>query len=313
MSNTNTAAMAVNTQALDFFEPAREHFRKLASDEVFRKEVRFAAMIFAQSEYLRKTTPESQLQALMSVATSGLTLDPARKELYLVPRKGKCVLDPSYIGMMKALTDSGSIVSGEARWIYEGDDCALDLSSDKKVQYHIPYFMRSQPKGKLIAVYSLCVLPGGGKHFEVMTKEDVDGIMNRSESIKSGGFSPWKTDYEQMGLKTVIKRHWKFLPKSAKGEAIAKVIELDNHDFEVENARSRTQVGPAALTEDQQTQVELMAEVREAFKVYKGKDKAALKKEMADEANTNKINLKFWEEMLFKLTPETVEPTQDPA
>ncbi|MCY1536136.1 RecT family protein [compost metagenome] len=47
-----------------------------------------------------------------------------------------------------------------------------------------------------------------------MSRDDIDGIMNRSQSVKSGKSSPWKTDYGEMAKKTVVKRAYKYWPKT---------------------------------------------------------------------------------------------------
>jgi recombination protein RecT len=47
-----------------------------------------------------------------------------------------------------------------------------------------------------------------------MSRQDIDGIMNRSQSVKSGKSSPWKTDWGEMAKKTVVKRAYKYWPKT---------------------------------------------------------------------------------------------------
>lgn len=60
----------------------------------------------------------------------------------------------------------------------------------------------------------------GGHHFEWMSIGEVNKIRDRSPAAKKDA-SPWITDYEQMALKTVIRRGWKYLPMS---------IEMQNHE-----------------------------------------------------------------------------------
>nr|WP_240797074.1 recombinase RecT [Xanthomonas oryzae] len=47
-----------------------------------------------------------------------------------------------------------------------------------------------------------------------MSREEIDGIMNRSESMKKDTASPWKTDWREMAKKTIVKRAYKYWPKS---------------------------------------------------------------------------------------------------
>jgi recombination protein RecT len=63
-----------------------------------------------------------------------------------------------------------------------------------------------------VAVYSVAIMQGGYKSFEVMTIEDVDRVRDVSRSRDTG---PWKTWYEEMAKKTVAKRHAKMLPLSS--------------------------------------------------------------------------------------------------
>jgi recombination protein RecT len=60
-----------------------------------------------------------------------------------------------------------------------------------------------------------------------MSRDEIDGIMNRSQSVKSGKSSPWKTDYNEMAKKTVVKRAYKYWPKT---ERLDKAIHHLNTD-----------------------------------------------------------------------------------
>jgi len=97
----------------------KEHFNKieprfieLSDQKTFAKECSFAMQHFAKNDYLDKATIESKLQAVLNVAQVGLTLNPVLKLAYLVPRfengAVKCFLEPSYQGLVKLITDTGS-------------------------------------------------------------------------------------------------------------------------------------------------------------------------------------------------------------
>ncbi len=300
MSNPNTAVTtAQQNKAVELFAPAREHFSRLVNEESFIKEAAFAMQIFQGNDYLNNTSTESKVQSLMNLADSGLTLNPTMKLAYLIPRKGKCILEPSYMGLVKLLTDTGSVRSIESHPVYEGDECEIDMASDRKVLRHTPYMMRGVPMGKMVALYSIATLADGAKHFEIMSYPEIMAIKGRSESVKSGRSSPWDTDEVEMCRKTVLKRHTKHLPKSARFEALAKAIELDNADY---TGVSQT---AAPMTAAEGVATDLRDQFREAFKAYDGADKAELKKEAAAFALSGKVDPEFWRTLIKRmgLTP----------
>ena len=67
-------------------------------------------------------------------------------------------------------------------------------------------------RGELILVYALWKAKNGGYGFEVMSKEDVDLHARKFSQSFGSSFSPWKTNYEEMAKKTVIKKCLKYAP-----------------------------------------------------------------------------------------------------
>lgn len=215
----------------------------------FAQELEFACQILAGNTYLQKVDKESIMNSLKNVALTKLSLNPILKYAYLVPRKGKCVLDPSYMGLCKVLTDTGSVIAISAQIVYEKEVASLKIKpgAGGDAEY-TPDFV-SEELGKIVTVYSVAVLPSGVKHVEFMRRPEWEAIMKRSESYKnyiSKLNTPqevqaptWVTDEAEMIRKTVIKRHYKYLPKTDQADQVAAVIDLDNQangiDFENEN------------------------------------------------------------------------------
>ena len=303
MSNTAVQPAQLNEALVRQFDPVREYFTKIGGEEAFMQEVSFAAQILAGNDYLRKTTVESQVLAFTGLAKSGLTLNPIHKQAYLVPRKGKCILEPSYIGLVKLLTDAGSVRHVESNPVHEGDDCEIDMASERKVIRHVPHWQRDMKPGAIRGFYSLATLADGSKHFEAMSKADVDAIMERSESWKAWKAGtikscPWVTDYAEMGRKTVVKRHWKSLPKTDRMDFVAKAMDLDNEDYQ-QPAQHQLAAAPDPAKAAQDA---LMDQVRAALNTYTGQDKKAIKQECVAFAGTGKVDPGFWETMLKRLS-----------
>jgi recombination protein RecT len=252
------------------FKPIQERFIELVNPENFQREVSFALQILDKNAYLAKSSKQSILQSVLNVAQIGLSLNPVLKLAYLVPRWNRasngveCYLEPSYQGLVKLLTDTKSIVNIEAHLIYEGDDVVLDMASDRKVVKHVPYVLNKKDKGAIMGVYSLATLHDGSKSVEVMSIGEVYEIRERSESYKKakekhGMTTVWVTDEGEMIRKTVIRRHFKYLPKSENFEKAAEAIKLDETDYPASHAQwamITNLLHTAVISEEKKEQIE---------------------------------------------------------
>lgn len=229
-------------------EPIRERFTALMPDPVaFEREASFAVQILQRNDYLAKCSQESIMRSVLNVAQIGLSLNPVLKLAYLVPRWSRntrsveCYLEPGYQGLVKLLTDTKTVVSVEARIVWEGDQIEVDFASADKVTKHVPYFLVGKDPGQMRAVYALAVLHDGSRMVEIMSQAEVHEIRERSESYKKTlegkGSSIWLTDPGEMWRKTAIRRLFKYLPKSGAYERVAQAVELDHSDRTISDAQ----------------------------------------------------------------------------
>lgn len=198
----------------------------------FAKEMEYAIQAFQGNPSLLGCDVNSVNNCLVNVVMSGLSLSPVLKQAYLVPRKGKCCLDPSYQGLVKIVTDSGSVTSIKAQVVYENEPFEIEKGTNGYVKHGI---CKKGPLGARIGAYSIAVLNDGSNHIEWMYEAQLMDI--KARAMKTGG-AVWKTDEDEMCRKTVIKRHWKFLPKSERAQMAAHAIAFDDEangiDFEKE-------------------------------------------------------------------------------
>lgn len=209
--------------------------------ERVKKEISFAIQSINRSAQLQKCSKESLMQAVLNVSNVGLTLNPAAKEAYLIPRYSsitrsmEATLDPSYIGLVKLLTDTGSVKSMVCQLVHRGDRFELDLANNLSPVSHRPE-LNSNNRGEVIGVYALATLSDNTRQVEWMDIEEVNSIRDRSETykaFKSGKIQSctWASDYGEMTRKTVIKRIYKYLPRSEKAAILDNAIDLDNQDY----------------------------------------------------------------------------------
>lgn len=212
--------------------------KMLGNGENLVRETSFALQAINASEMLQKCSRASIAASIWNIALTGLSLNPIKKLAYLTPRwNGKakeyeCLLMPSYQGLANMIMQEGAVNKIEAQLIMEGDEFTYTLGNETII-VHKPKF----PRGKvIIGAYAIAKLANGEQQFEIMDKDELDFIRSKSDGWKA--YESGKTttsiwaEYEgEMCRKTVIKRLYKYLPKSEKHEAVSRVIELDNQQF----------------------------------------------------------------------------------
>ncbi|WP_127945237.1 recombination protein RecT [Rhodococcus spongiicola] len=177
---------------------------------------RIALTVLRQTPGLKNCDPQSFLGALMTAAQVGLEPGPLG-EAYLVPFGNTVTFVPGYRGLVKLAWQSGQLDSIAAHVVYENDefDFAYGLAPSLT---HKPALA---DRGRVVAAYAVATFKHGGNAFEIMSVDDIEAIRKRSKSANSG---PWKSDWEQMARKTVLKRLSKWLPLSPE---FASAIQLD--------------------------------------------------------------------------------------
>lgn len=209
------------------------------SKEQVAKELSFAVQIIGKSKQLQSATIESKQQAVLNIAQCGLTLNPVMKLAYLVPRWSRegvqCCLEPSYQGLVKLLTDSGSVDAIQSQLVYSNDTFELNAGDFKNPITHRPDPF-SGNRGEIVGVYALAVLPSGVQQAETMSLKDIEEIRESSESWKAYSAKKikscvWVDHFGEMARKTVLRRIAKYLPKSEKFKNVAQAIALDEKDY----------------------------------------------------------------------------------
>lgn len=179
---------------------------------------RIAATECLHTPKLLDCTPESLAGAVLQAASLGLEIGAGLGRVYLVPYGNKVTLIVGYRGLMDLVRRSGEISTIDAKCVYEKDGLDFSYGTEQRLE-HRPH--KGSDAGELKAVYAVALLKDGGKQFEVMWKSQVDEIRNRS---KASGAGPWKTDYNEMARKTVMRKLCKYLPMSIE---MATAVALD--------------------------------------------------------------------------------------
>ena len=179
--------------------------------------VRIAITTIRQNPKLAQCNQESLLGALMISAQLGL--EPGvLGQCYLIPYGRECQFQIGYKGMIELLRRSGQLKDIYAYSVYENDEFEMTYGLNRDLK-HKPNL---QDRGNFIGCYCVAVLKDDARAFEYMTKEEIEA--HGKKFSKTYGNGPWKTDFEAMAHKTVVKRMLKWLPLSVE------FLEMANKD-----------------------------------------------------------------------------------
>lgn len=222
----------------------------------FEVEAGFAVQQIEANDYLASVAlnnRQSVINAVTNVAAIGISLNPARKQAYLVPRDKKVCLDISYIGLVDLATQSGSIVWAKAELVYESDKFTMGEPGTLPKHIFNPF---AKDRGEVIGAYVVAKTPGGEYLCDAMSIDDINSIRDRSSAWKAfvskGVSCPWVTDPGEMSKKTVIKRASKLWPKNERlNMAIQHLnVELDEGiEFAAQSRTGGTEVAQKAVEE----------------------------------------------------------------
>ncbi len=202
----------------------------------------FTEQLLLNNSYLMKVALGNKLSlahAIDNVAAIGLSLNPAEKLAYLIPRTvnengkyiAKIFLEPSYIGLCRLATDSGSMEWIQAKDIRENDNFIDHGPGEKPTHDYKPFPAKN--RGDVVGFVCIAKTSKGDYLTTTMDVEEVNGIMERSEAVKAhrnnkGGGGPWISDYVEQGKKTVIRRASKTWPKT--NERLMNAVHLSNEN-----------------------------------------------------------------------------------
>lgn len=198
-------------------------------------EISYTVSLFKQNPSLKDCDSDSILTAIINIGRTKTTINPAEKLAYLTEREGKCLFELTYRGLIKTLTDSGSIKVMDAHIVYE-DDYEFDYLPAENKLHHKPRVAKTEAANnsrQIAGAYSVAILKDNTKHYHFMEIWKLEKI----ERLSSGSdyfYKEWKYD---MYKKCVIRSHYKYLPKgNTMPEYIRRAIIIDEENSIINDA-----------------------------------------------------------------------------
>lgn len=179
---------------------------------------------------LQQCTPESFLGAVMQAAQLGVEPNTPLGQAYLIPFRNKGRLEVQFQLGYKAYLDlayrSGEVTIIDAQAVHKNDEFEYEYGLDPKLKFKPALTDR----GEVIAYYAMFKTKMGGFNFIVMSKEDIVNHAKQYSQSFGSSFSPWKSNFDSMAKKTVLKQVLKYAPlksEFAKNLAADETIKTD--------------------------------------------------------------------------------------
>ena len=171
----------------------------------------------------------SLLKSCLQAAELGLSLNKSMAEADILKvwngraKRNEAQFRPRYKGLMKLALQGGDVLKIESRIVYANDTFEVEEGIDPRITHKHGLGNR----GEMIGAYCVWKLRNGESQFEVMSKEEIEAIRDRSSSKTKEGkvVGPWMTDPAEMWRKTVVRRATKYMPLSTEA---ARAVHIDN-------------------------------------------------------------------------------------
>ncbi|GAK31825.1 recombinational protein T [Weissella oryzae SG25] len=150
------------------------------------------------SQQLQRAEPSSIMVAAMKAATLNLPIESSLGFAYIVPYGNNAQFQIGYKGLIQLALRSGQIKGLNSGVVYETQFISYDpLFEELEIDFKKP------AEGKIAGYFASMKLTNGFSKVVYWTKEQVEQHRDRFSKGKNNG--PWKSDFDAMAQKTVMK------------------------------------------------------------------------------------------------------------
>lgn len=197
---------------------------------------RIALTCFRNVPKLGECDPKSVFAAVIQAAQLGI--EPGLLgEAHIVPFGKEAQLIPGYQGLIKLAKQTGQVVDIYAVAVREKDTFRCTYGLTRTLE-HAPlagsggFPAAQKARGEIVGCYAVAVFKDNTRTFVAVGRDETDRIRDQSRGYQAAKKfkkeTPWDTHYEEMALKTAIRRLCKTLPKSPE---LAQALALEDAHY----------------------------------------------------------------------------------
>lgn len=203
---------------------------EISTESVSKKQQFFQIILneFKKSPQLQEVflkNPSSLFASILHCAELGLNPSQIIGEFYFIPKNGIITPLIGYKGIIALLMRSSKIKKIWSEVVYEDDDFEYELGLEPKL-LHIPNHNADKKANKIKCVYA-CIKIEDEILFKVMFKNEIQSVINISNSANELYFNDKKDPERWMLKKIVLKQLSKLLPKD--DDRLKKAVSMDDN------------------------------------------------------------------------------------
>lgn len=149
---------------------------------------------------LRECEPSLVVSEALKAAALRLPVEPSLGLAYIIPYKGTPSFQLGYKGLLQLAMRSGVYENINADAVYEGEITKKDrLTGTVELD-------GERISDKVVGFFAFCKTTNGFQKMVYMSREEVEAHAKKFSKTYSFSNSVWKTDFEAMAIKTVLKK-----------------------------------------------------------------------------------------------------------
>ena len=155
--------------------------------------------VYGSDDTLQKSDPKTIIMEALKAATLKLPINKGLGYAWIVPYKGKATMQIGYKGYIQLAQRTGFYRYINADSVYEGETVTKDRLTGEVIVSGTP------TSDKSVGYFAYFELLNGFRKSIFWTKDEVDAHAKRFSQSYNASFTPWKTDFDEMAIKTVLK------------------------------------------------------------------------------------------------------------